>query len=613
MIRPRIVSWLPLTAVLVLAVCTVVGLMLGVAGDRRGMKPLRDHPDARVDILVDPSARFTFDEVRAGPDNAWTAWRHRDYLRCDHGQALWVRVALKNSQERAMRGVLADVEFFTDHIDLWTPDETAPGGWRHERAGEWVKAADKALWGRDAAFFIEVPARGERIVYLRVEDHFGVWMQPAWWSDQRAFLAAQLRDTLVEAIYFGVLLALFVYNSVLWTRLRHRDLGYYIGYLAMFAVFMFMYRTQHLVLGFALGSPVAEAVAGFALAASAFFLVQFARVFLDLRTLAPLAGRATRVLGVLLAVLAVATLTLPWSNSTRLLHIAVGAHTSTHLVLLLVAMFAWRAGSRPARYFVLSFGLLFVVMIPNATIWLLGLPLGMSTLSLMMGSALEVMMLSLALSDRLARLQSDMIGARHAEEKARLELLRYQLNPHFLFNALNSIYGLVYPHSRSAGDLVRRLADFCRSSFMHDGDRPRTLGEEIAMLRSYLDIEQVRWRERLVISYDIDPAFDRVSLPAFLLLPLAENAIKHGGATSPGVLTLRVITRASGADAVEIEVTNTGRWQPADEPRTVASTGIGLENVRARLARSFPGRHRIETSARDGWVTVVLRLVPAES
>ena len=608
MTRSRFVSWLPLTAVLVLAAITVVGLMFGVAGDRKGMIPLGANPDSRVDIFIDPVAGLTFAEALGMPDKAWTDWSNQDYLRCEHGEAMWVRVILKNPHSRPQRGVIADIELFTDQIDLWTHDETWPDGWRHERAGEWVPAGEKSLWGRDAAFFIEVPARGQRVVYLRVQDHFGVWMQPAWWPDQRAFLAAQLRDTLAEAAYFGVLLALFVYNGVLWTRLRHRDFGYYLGYLAMFAVFMFMYRTEHLVLGFALGSPIAEAVAGFALAASGFFLVKFARVFLELRTLVPRADRVARVLRSFTAVQAVAALTFPWTNNTLLLHVTVAGATLTHLVLVIAAIFAWRAGSYYARFFVFSFGLLLVVMIPNATIWLLGLPLGISTLALMVGSALEVMMLSLALSDRLARLQQENIASKLAAEKARLELLRYQLNPHFLFNALNSIYGLVYPHSRVAGDVVRRLADFCRSSFAHDGDHPTTLGEEITIMRAYLDIEQVRWRERLVIEYDLDAALDAVRLPPFLLLPLVENAIKHGGATSPGVLTLRVGTRACGHNTLEIVITNTGRWQTRDEPRTVSSTGVGLENLRARLASSFHGRHQFEISGCDGWVTAILRL-----
>ncbi|MBC7368766.1 MAG: histidine kinase [Undibacterium sp.] len=92
------------------------------------------------------------------------------------------------------------------------------------------------------------------------------------------------------------------------------------------------------------------------------------------------------------------------------------------------------------------------------------------------------------------------IAAQIAGEKAQLEMLRYQLNPHFLFNALNSIYGLVYPHSKPAGELVRRLSEFCRGTLTRTRHQWRSLAEECAMLRTYLDIEQARCRERLVMN-----------------------------------------------------------------------------------------------------------------
>lgn len=214
--------------------------------------------------------------------------------------------------------------------------------------------------------------------------------------------------------------------------------------------------------------------------------------------------------------------------------------------------------------------------------------------------------------ERLRRLELDeKIVAQLSEEKARLELLRYQLNPHFLFNALNSIYGLVLPHSRPAGDLVRRLADFCRGTLTRPSDQWQTLGEELAMLRTYLDIEQARWRERLVIEFSADSAANALRLPAFLLLPLVDNAIKHGGATSPGVLTVRLATRCEPDGAITLTLANTGTWLPPGAPRSVPSTGIGMENLRARLARCFPDAHTLSHHSADGWVTVTLRFAPA--
>ncbi len=209
---------------------------------------------------------------------------------------------------------------------------------------------------------------------------------------------------------------------------------------------------------------------------------------------------------------------------------------------------------------------------------------------------------------RLHQLDLDENAAAHlAAERAQLEMLRYQLNPHFLFNAFNSVYGFVMPHSREAANLVRHLAEFCRHTLTRGRDLLHPFAEEFAMLRTYLEIEQLRWRDRLAVTIETGPGLDEILLPPFLLLPLVENAIKHGGATSPGRLEVRLSAARAGAGLV-ITLANTGRWLDADEPRAADSTGIGLANLRARLARVFPGAHSLEHSARDGWITVTLRL-----
>lgn len=608
MTRSRLVSWLPLAAALALVAFASVWITLGIAGNRESMRTFPDAAGSRVELLDDPDGSLNIAAVAAAPASAWAPWDNEDYIRSAQGGAVWARVTLKNPGDRPLRGVLADAEFYTDLVDLWTPDARPPDAWRRDRSGERTPAADKALRGRDTAFFVEVPAGGERVVYLRAEDHFGAWVRLVWWPDERAFFAAQTRITFGEGGYFGVLLALFVYNAVIWARLRHRDLGYYLGYLAFMGVFMLMMRAHHQTLGVTLSSPFPEMISMGSMTLSIALLTQFAREFLSLSSLAPRLDQVARIMRAVMIALACSAAAVPWFNNTFLLYVAVVGTVATHLLLLVLAITAWRAGSAYARYFALSFGILFLGAFPTVASWLLALPFATPAVALMIGSASEMLLLSLAISDRFARLQRDSLAATLAEEKARLELLRYQLNPHFLFNALNSIYGLVYPHSRPAGDLVRRLADFCRLTFTRDGNQWRPLRDELAMLRMYLDIEQTRWRDRLVIEFATDPAADAAPLPAFLLLPLAENAIKHGGATSPDILTVRLTTRALPDDAIEIAVANTGRFQAPGEPRSVSSHGLGLENLRARLARNFPASHQLDIATPAGWVVITLRL-----
>lgn len=216
---------------------------------------------------------------------------------------------------------------------------------------------------------------------------------------------------------------------------------------------------------------------------------------------------------------------------------------------------------------------------------------------------------------RLNRLELDAaISARLAEEKARLEVLRYQLNPHFLYNALNSIYGLALSTPRAAADMTLRLANFCRVALVRGEDDGVTLGTELDHLGAYLHVEKARWSDSLTVEIEADEAARAVPLPPFLLLPLVENAIKYGGATSPDRLTLRLVARVAGP-ALVIEIANTGTWiAPADErapgtlPADLVSTGIGLANLRQRLARYYPGAHEFTTEAKDGWVVARLKI-----
>lgn len=217
---------------------------------------------------------------------------------------------------------------------------------------------------------------------------------------------------------------------------------------------------------------------------------------------------------------------------------------------------------------------------------------------------------------RLHQLELDeKISAQLAEEKARLEVLRYQLNPHFLFNALNSICTQIMRQPDAARAMVVKLADFCRQTLHRPrGDQGLTLREELAHLRSYLEIEQVRLGDLLRTSVELEPELEQVRIPPFLLLPLVENAVKYGAATSPDRVDISVavhseseLPHSPSSRAIVIEVANTGAWvTPGTSP--IHSASIGLENLRQRLARHFPGTHEFTTAERDGWVVARVRL-----
>lgn len=215
--------------------------------------------------------------------------------------------------------------------------------------------------------------------------------------------------------------------------------------------------------------------------------------------------------------------------------------------------------------------------------------------------------------ERLRQIDRDeSAAAKLAEEKTRLEMLRYQLNPHFLYNALNSIRALVFTKPPAAGDMVSQLAALCRVTLTRNEDFA-PVSEEFAMLRLYLDMEKTRLDELLAVEIQLEPAAAERPIPPFLLLPLVENALKHGRRDPSDTLRLRLTARLDNRATLILEVANTGAWL-APEETTAPSTGIGLENLRQRLQRYYPQAHRLTTSAADGWVTVTVQLnAPTEN
>ena len=194
--------------------------------------------------------------------------------------------------------------------------------------------------------------------------------------------------------------------------------------------------------------------------------------------------------------------------------------------------------------------------------------------------------------------------------EARLRMLRYQVNPHFFFNALNSIRALIDESPARAREMVTQLSELFRYSLLDQEET--TLGEELGAIRNYLTIQKIRFEEKLEISYQVDPAAEGVRLPSFLVHPLVENAVKYGLHTSPA--PLRIVIAAELRDGkLMIEVRNSGRLgkgAPLDPP--VLGTGTGLANIAERLRQRYAGRHHFDLDENAGWVSARLEIPAAE-
>ncbi len=210
-------------------------------------------------------------------------------------------------------------------------------------------------------------------------------------------------------------------------------------------------------------------------------------------------------------------------------------------------------------------------------------------------------------------------ASRLLSHEAQLRMLAYQLNPHFLFNALNSLRAMIDEDRARARHMVTELAEFLRYALVHRPLERTTLAEEVEAIEGYLAIESIRFEDRLSVTIMIDPSAATAELPAFLLHPLVENALRHGsGGTPTHPLQLRLGAQVEG-DLLVLEVWNTGSLRgesmdgrggtlvPSHRDFT-HGTGIGLTNVRARLDTLFPGRHRFLLTEAEGGVLARIEL-----
>lgn len=198
------------------------------------------------------------------------------------------------------------------------------------------------------------------------------------------------------------------------------------------------------------------------------------------------------------------------------------------------------------------------------------------------------------------------LEAAEQAREAELRMLRYQLDPHFLFNALNSLRAAIPLAAEVPRGIVDELATFLRHTLEATSEPYTPLEKEISGVRSYLAIEKVRFGERLDVQLRVDREVAEARIPGFLLHPLVENAIKHGIAS--GCRPLRVAISATGDNTgmLTLEIENT----LAASARTPHGDGlgIGLENVRRRVALAYGDAASFEFRVEDGWAHAIVRI-----
>lgn len=201
--------------------------------------------------------------------------------------------------------------------------------------------------------------------------------------------------------------------------------------------------------------------------------------------------------------------------------------------------------------------------------------------------------------------QDRLLAAQNLSKEAELNKLRHQLQPHFLFNSLNSVYALTIVNPKEAGTMITKLASFLRGTLKRDDEVWVNVAEEMEYIQLYLDIEKVRFSHRLNIDIQIDDDTLGMCLPGTLLQPIVENAIKFGLYNTSSAITISIAVKVEHS-VLTIQVRN-----PYDpEMKATGGTGFGLSAIKRRLYLLFADEKLLHTHATEENLFVTTLKIP---
>jgi LytS/YehU family sensor histidine kinase len=206
---------------------------------------------------------------------------------------------------------------------------------------------------------------------------------------------------------------------------------------------------------------------------------------------------------------------------------------------------------------------------------------------------------------RAARYEADALRLEVSAREAELRALQAQVNPHFFFNSLNSVRGLIYEDRDAAAQMIDQLASLMRYALQSGQASTVQLSAELKAVQAYLAIEQIRFETRLRATLHIEPGMDTVRVPPMSLQTLVENAVKYGVENSIDGSDITISARRAGG-MVTIEIANTGAIQ-----QFANSTRVGLSNARKRLTLAVGKDATLDLSERAGWVRATLTMPEA--
>jgi len=214
--------------------------------------------------------------------------------------------------------------------------------------------------------------------------------------------------------------------------------------------------------------------------------------------------------------------------------------------------------------------------------------------------------LTLDYYDRLQRRELELTKLEKQLADAQLQALKMQLHPHFLFNTLNSVSALMYKDTNAAEEMIQKLENFLHMTLESSSSQEVTLQKELDFLSYYLQIEQIRFQDRLAVQLSIDPATLDARVPNLIMQPIVENAIRHGVATRAGQGRIEIrANRTNGVIQLQVQDNGPG----LDTENNEIHEGVGLSNTRLRLQQIYGETYRFDlTNAPGGGVIATVEL-----
>ena len=564
-----------------------------------------------LQFFRDQSGTLTIQEAQQLPAQEWEPARSSSPAFGFTRDVVWLRFRLRCEGAVARRAVVELGTARVEKLDWFVLREGVVS--QTEMAGNQRSPESVTMRTRFPTVSVEVRCREDLMVFVRAESRTSMLLPLKVYSSYEAFTYSLLKQEALGFAFGGLALtvcSLSLIHGVMMRSRLHWLAALCAGLLALhFSIF----NGYWWWLGLPFAGPLALnpvlSIVQFLLFGAGWFNWEFCRETVTARWLRRLVKGGL----VALFLAALVQLLLPFQAA-----MAISGISCFGVLLGCVIATSWQyLFYRRAGVGLLLAGWMLDFIIVGILLlqWYGRFPVVLSPqLGLLVFFAVSSVMFLSASTTRFEQALQGQVQAHKLEQaltEARFRMLRQQVNPHFLFNALNSAIALTRRDGKTASAFVMRLAEFLRASLRENNALTVALAEELKGLAAYVEIEKVRFEELLEVNMAIPAELHAWQVPEFILQPLVENAVKHGMRPAPSVLRIRV-TAARQGDLLRLEVANSGSLKaPESAPR---EPGLGIRNLRERLELVYRGAASLTLTEESGWVVARMGLPasPAE-